>query len=105
MMAVHAPGAKRRVRHVAVLLGPGLSVQAQSIWMLLRDKGGYWNAADVARHFEMSRMDRIAIAQWLRLLAERGYVKRHESSDEKNFCYGVTTRCKVPDGLTMELSS
>jgi hypothetical protein len=76
MMAVHAPSAKRRVRHVAVLLGPGLSVQAQSIWMLLRDKGGYWNAADVAKHFEMSRMDRIAIAQWLRLLAERGYVKR-----------------------------
>ena len=99
------PRNKRRSNYGGALLGPGLSVQAKSIWMLLRDKGGYWNAADVSKHFEMSRMDRIAIAQWLRLLAERGYVKRQETSDEKNFCYGVTTRCKVPDGLTMELSS
>lgn len=81
---------------------PRLSTGALSAWRLLRDRGGYWSAAEVAAELlgDGSTQNSCTASHWLLALWRRWHVVLNKRPGDVPF-YGVTARCRAPKGESL----
>jgi hypothetical protein len=83
-----------------------ISKQALDAWRLLRDEGGYWTASEVAQALmpgEFHSLSSARAGRWLSALHRRGHVAMNPSAI-RVMAYGVTARCFVPAGESMDVA-
>lgn len=81
-----------------------LSPDAKAAWRYLRDHGGYYSAAELAKEL-LPMVSHVKGAQsagrWLLALLRRGHVALNPLSTRSNR-YGVTTRCFPIPGESLD---
>lgn len=91
--------------------GDQLSPDARVAWLHIRDQGGWYVAADLARELlpHMPLPDASSVAgRWLTALLNRGHVTKKPAGVHRGkslFSHGVTARCLPIPGESLEPAS